>query len=378
MRIRRPTPGYLPLLLPLLCLSATGCVRAEATGGRPSAGGDDIPALPEGQVRLRPESMRFLSMEQVGDAPEAPKVVAPAAVTFRDGAVASLGAPVAGRVTQVHVGLGEQVQKGAVLLTLASPEAAAARAELERAKSVERLAREAAARHARLVEKGVGLEVEHLAAKAHLREAEAELDRAQRAASFLGDGRGETVHVRAPLSGTVLSRRVDVGATVTPGEEPLAVVGDPSALRVVAEVFERDLSLIAVGAEAWVEVSARTGPVRAKVTAVGAAVDSTLRRAPVFLELLDGEALHPGGWARASIQAVAGSGAVLPASAVLVKDAKTHVVFVHREANLFERRPVTVGRSVGGTVQVLAGLSPGEQVVVKGALLLDGAADQLL
>ncbi|HSD88366.1 MAG TPA: hypothetical protein VLB44_12650, partial [Kofleriaceae bacterium] len=48
------------------------------------------------------------------------------------------------------------------------------------------------------------------------------------------------------------------------------------------------------------------------------------------------------------------------------------------EADKYVSREVTVGRSVDGTVQVLSGLSVGDQVVVKGALLLDTAAEQLL
>ena len=39
---------------------------------------------------------------------------------------------------------------------------------------------------------------------------------------------------------------------------------------------------------------------------------------------------------------------------------------------------MTVGPTLDGRVRVLAGLKPGEQVVIEGALMLDGAAEQLL
>ena len=89
--------------------------------------------------------------------------------------------------------------------------------------------------------------------------------------------------------------------------------------------------------------------------------------------------IRAGMFARALIRAAAGQSIVLPAQAVLVKNGKSYIVYVkQKNGERYVRRDVTVGRSVDGTVQVLTGLSPGDEVVVKGALLIDGAAEQLL
>jgi cobalt-zinc-cadmium efflux system membrane fusion protein len=53
-------------------------------------------------------------------------------------------------------------------------------------------------------------------------------------------------------------------------------------------------------------------------------------------------------------------------------------VYVAKGDDTFERRSITAGRPLDGRVQVLSGLSPGDRVVVSGALLLDGSAEQLL
>ena len=45
---------------------------------------------------------------------------------------------------------------------------------------------------------------------------------------------------------------------------------------------------------------------------------------------------------------------------------------------MIERRTVELGLSVGDQVQIARGLSIGERVVVRGAVLLDGELDQLL
>jgi cobalt-zinc-cadmium efflux system membrane fusion protein len=68
----------------------------------------------------------------------------------------------------------------------------------------------------------------------------------------------------------------------------------------------------------------------------------------------------------------------LPTSAVLIKDGSNPVVYVQKDPLTYLRRPVVLAQPVEGRVQIVSGLSPGEKVVVRGALLLDGSADQLL
>jgi cobalt-zinc-cadmium efflux system membrane fusion protein len=60
---------------------------------------------------------------------------------------------------------------------------------------------------------------------------------------------------------------------------------------------------------------------------------------------------------------------VVPASA-LVDDAGRPVVFVQREGEAFERRPVTLGARSVNLVQVTSGVQPGERVVTTGAYLV--------
>jgi cobalt-zinc-cadmium efflux system membrane fusion protein len=71
-------------------------------------------------------------------------------------------------------------------------------------------------------------------------------------------------------------------------------------------------------------------------------------------------------------------GLSVPVSAVLIKDGHRRVVYLQRADGKFEVREVRTGRSSGGRVAILEGLSAGERIVVKGALLLDGEAELLL
>jgi cobalt-zinc-cadmium efflux system membrane fusion protein len=340
------------------------------------------PSVPtsEHEVAIAEASRPYISTQSVALQAGVSVVRAPARVAFRDGAVSQINLPVPGRVTAVHVKTGDRVKVGDPLLTLVSPEAASARALLATAAAHTEAARKELARQDQMAGSGVGIESERVAAQAALREAEAELARAQATAGMLGSGGGSTIVLRAPIDATVLSRRATVGTAAEPGGEPLIELGNPAALWVVADVFDRDLALVHEGADVDVEIAAGDAPLHGHIASVGTALTNGLRTAPVYVDLATetSGSLRAGMFARATIKAAADQSIVLPAEAVLVKDGKRYVVYVRKSGDRYTARDVTVGRSVDGQVQVLSGLQIGEQVVVKGALLLDNSAEQLL
>src|SRR5262249_40992112 len=68
----------------------------------------------------------------------------------------------------------------------------------------------------------------------------------------------------------------------------------------------------------------------------------------------------------------------LPVQAVLIKEGKRRIVYVQSADGRLRAREVVVSPASSGRVRVLEGISPGERVVVKGALLVDGRSEQLL
>jgi cobalt-zinc-cadmium efflux system membrane fusion protein len=301
-----------------------------------------------------------------------------ARVAFRDGATSSVSAPVEGRVAEILVQAGDRVAAGDALVVLSSPAAAAARAAQQRATVGERVAREAVGRQQRLMEHGVGVLAELRAAEGRLAAAVAALDDAQKQVAFLGPGDGTRAVVTAPIAGTVLQRGTTVGALVGPESGAVMELGDPDALWVVADVHERDLSLVQTGAPVRIELASQSGPLAGRVVAVGAALRDDVRTAPVYVAVEpNGSVLRAGMHARAQIEVPAPDGLLLPTAAVLVKDGQRTIVYVESGEG-FEPRAVTIGHVTSGHVPVLSGLQAGERVVVRGALLLDGAADQLL
>ena len=369
-----------------LALLAAACVygvRAATTAPpepvqRPSAVSASE-TLEDGTVKLSPGSQSFVEVQAVGGAGGGSTVTSPARVDFRDGAVAQVGVPLAGRIVTVHVKVGDYVRQGDPLLTIDCPEAASTRAGVQQTQATLREARATLDRQNRMMAEGVGVERERLAAETHVSELEAELARQQASAAFVGGGMGTTVVVKAPIAGTIITRKASPGFTVQPGGDPSLEIGDPSAVWVVADVFERDLQLVKDAARAQVWLESVDGVLDGHVVSVGTVVAAGLRTAPVRIALEGkGRVLRPGMFGKVSIDS-ATANMTLPTEAVLVRDGKESVVFVEMGPLTYARRTVVVAQHVAdGRVQIVSGLRPGERVVVKGAFLLDGAADLLL
>jgi cobalt-zinc-cadmium efflux system membrane fusion protein len=337
-------------------------------------------AAPEPAVTVTlPSSSRpFIAVAPATRRPDAVLLTAPARVVVPESARAAVGAPVAGRVRALHVSRDARVAPNAPLVTLLAADAASARAAVASAQAIVRAAEAEVARQKRMGDLGVATELQRVEAARQLAEARAELARSRAVADMLGPGDGGEVVVRAPVEGTVLDLAVTVGAAVTEGA-PLLELGDASRALVVAEVFDRDLPRVVVGAEVEVSLAGLEGRLTGRVASTGAAVRAASRTVPVRVTLdaqPASEALREGLTGRVAIRGKVAA-ITVPTAAVLLRGAEP-VVYVERGDATYERRAVRIGQPLGGQVVIHGGLVEGERVVVKGALLLDGAADQLL
>jgi len=365
------------IALIVLSIVATGCGK----DGPPDAPSKSVaaPDVSVKPVQVPAAQQQFLTIETVGASQAYDVLMLPGRVTFRPQAQSAVGATAAGRVVAVLVQAGQVVRAGAPLLTIESADALAARAALDQAATRLATAESVFRRQVEMVEKGVGLEIERQEADARLKEARTEHERARHAVTLIGTGRGIQVTVRAPSNGVVMSIRVAAGATVAPGGEALLELGDPSHLQVVAQVPESDLGRVAVGQAAEVELPALAVNVAAQVENFSPRVDLESRRTQVYLALarrIDG--LRAGMMAQIALRVTADAGISVPVSAVLIKDGRRRVVYLARPDGTFEPRDVKTGRNQNGRVVILQGLTAGEKVVVRGALLLDTQAELLL
>jgi len=367
-----------------LVLGVVGCSKKEA----PTVGTESksAPAAGPRSIEVPAAQKQFLTIEAAGAAQGGDVLALPGRVAFRPQAQSAVGAPVAGRVAAVLVRAGEVVKAGAPLLAIDSADAAAGRAALDQAATRLASAENMFKRQVEMVEKGVGLEIDRQEAEARLKDARAEHERARHAAGLVGSGQGVRFTVKAPSYGVVMSIRVAVGAFVAPGGDALLELGDPNRLQVVAQVPEGELRRVVVGQEAEVELPALALRVAARVENFSPRVDPESRRAQLYLALAKragkdadpAEGLRAGMLAQVFLRVVGEQGLSVPVAAVLIKDGKRRVVYVERPDGAFEARDVQTGRNRDGRVVILQGLKAGERIVVRGGLLLDTQAEQLL
>lgn len=384
---RRGRPGLAArhMLLALVSAAAVaGCndqgksAAPEAPKEGAAAAGKQAAELPPGQLRLKPEAQKMLQIVTLGGEGSTQSASVPARIAFQEDKVAAATLPVEARVVSVQAHVGDIVKAGDELATLVSPEALRMRYEVDAARTAKELAAVEAQRQRVMMDKGVGVEIELRAAEAKLRETAQELARAQGTAALLGSGSGDKIVLRATRAGVVAERNAVPGASAEAGSA-LFLIGDPRAMGVVADVFEGDLGQVRPGTVVKVEVPQLSATLAGKVRYVGAALDKESRRAPVYVELSEQRPeLRTGMQARVELPLAAQAQMLVPITAVIIKDGNRSVVFVQVAEDRFEARDVSLGRPLHGMVPVLSGLKAGDRIVVRGGLLLDGAASQLL
>jgi cobalt-zinc-cadmium efflux system membrane fusion protein len=368
----------------------------------PEAKAPARPPRTHGQVTLQGRSLAYVRVEP--SRPPGATVERPllARITFDERRVAVLGTPVSGRVTAVNVVTGTAVKKGDALLTIHSADVAGARSSVAQGREARMLAEQRAARARLLLAQGAGSEAEQQEAETALLTAKTEEQRASAALSALGgDGSASDFVLRAPSPGTVVERNVDVGNAVGADQgQPLLTIADLATVWVVADVYEQDLPYVRAGQAAHVTVpslsyantradppgsatsGSRTETPRAstrrydgRVAYVGSVVDATTRTARARLELDNPDGvLRPGMFAEMVVDAPELATAVVPTSALLARRDEMFL-FVEQAPGRFVQRKVRVGAQTGDHVALLDGVTPGERVVTRGAILLDAEAN---
>src|SRR5215467_10651642 len=308
-------------------------------------------------------------------------------VAYGEDRYSRVSSPLQGRVVEVRAHLGDRVKAGAVLLVVDSPDIAQAYSEyvkedsdLRYATRAHELARDLYENKAMPLKDLKQAENELVKARAEFRRAKERLLSLRVPAEELDkplDRQKITSRfdMRSPLTGTVVERAVTPGQSV--GGDPAQVlftVADLDMLQVVADLDERDLSLVKEGQFARVNVEAYPGvDFPATVAAIGDVVDPTTRTIKLRA-WVNNEAhkLKPEMFARLSIE-VGDSAQFLtvPREAILEADGK-QFVYVLEAPDRYVKREVKVAAASGDQARIIEGLRSGEHIVIKGAVLIKG------
>lgn len=186
-----------------------------------------------------------------------------------------------------------------------------------------------------------------------------------------------SIVLTATRAGTVMEKRALTGQRFAAGD-PLFRVVDLSAVWIIAQVAERDLSGLQVGQKASVALKASPGEgFEGRVAFIYPELQMDTRTVPVRIEVANPQRrIRVGQYADIVIQSSVGNDpiVVVPESAILDSGTR-QVAFAAKEDGLFEPRDVKLGTRADGWVEVKAGLSEGERIVVRGNFLIDAESN---
>ena len=298
--------------------------------------------------------------------------------------IAHVAPRVPGRIVNVKTNLGDQVKAGQTLAVLDSLEVGDAYSAYLQAATQQSVAKADFERAEKLHGDQIIAQKDHLRAHAEYEKSKAALAAARDRlrmlgvdASPTGDGKARsTFPVSTPFAGTVIEKHAILGELSQP-DSPLFVVADLSKLWIAADLFEKDLGRIQVGASAIVTVAAYPDEsFEGTLTYIAAVVDKETRTVQARVEVtnLDGR-LKPEMFATVAIRTIETTrqGAtvkalLVPTEAVVLMNGQP-TVFIE-DSDGFEPRDVVLGQKLRGRLVVKSGLAAGERVVTAGAYAL--------
>ena len=170
----------------------------------------------------------------------------------------------------------------------------------------------------------------------------------------------------APFHGEIIKKFVDAGALVSPST-PLVTLVHTETLKVVANVLERDIPLMKIGMKAKIRTEAYPEKVfEGKVARLNAALELATRTLQAEIYIPNpGRLLKPGMFAKLEVVlSEKPKTLVIPIHAVL-EEKNTKWVFIVKGNQAFQKSIVT-GYEQDQLIEVLEGLSEGDQVIVRG------------
>lgn len=356
-------------------LAAGACAgRAQDAGSAPPAEAAD-----RDTVVVDAKARESIKVDAVAEREMDDRLAIAGKVQFDEDRLVRVLVPLAGQIVDLHVKVGDPVRKGQLLCAINSREAAAAVGEhIESHKDLE-LAEKTAAMTEDLFNHEAASRIALHQAQSDLAKAQSHVARTEQALRALGIVDDHVlasfnghVPVPAPITGTVIERKVTDGQFVQTDSSPIITVADLSTVWVMGEVFERDLRLVHTGAMATITTPAYPGDTfQGRVAYISDGIDPATRTARVRVSVPNpGGRLKPEMFASVTLGVTDHQRALLvPSRAVFTEDGHSFV-YAETGAGRFVRRPVEIAPGEGADRRVLTGLHAGERIVVDGAILL--------
>ena len=361
----------------ILSAALSGCSREPVNGAPAVAPATTVESVPDRNVVTVTNPERF-SLAQAVARHESDQILANGIVAADVSRSYAVNALSSGRVVDVRARLGDDVQKGQLLLTMTSPDMSQAFADYQKFEADAALAKAQLDRTQLLYSHGAtpqkDLEVaEDTCNKANVDTKTAE----ERIRLFGGDPQhiSPLIEIHAPVSGTIIEQNVTSAAGIKSLDNSpnLFTIADLSNVWILCDVYENDLARVHLGDRAEIELNAYPNrQLAGRVTNISKLLDPNTRSAKVRIELPnEAGILRPNMFATLHfVSQGTETRTVIPSSAVLRLQDRDWV-FVKLNDQRFRRTEVQAGPvNADRTQQVLSGLRLGDRVVTD-ALMFD-------
>jgi len=287
--------------------------------------------------------------------------------------------PVAGKVLELKVGLGDRVRKGQLLLVMTSGDFAQASADLQKSRDALQLAKRVLERQRGVQQAGAGAakdleqsESAYTQAQAEFARADTRLKSLSASGASAADSGGQRLNLVAPSSGSITTLAIGPGQSANDPNAVLMTIANLETVWITANVPENMLASIKKGQAVNIRLPAYPGQqFHGNVSFVSDVLQADTRRALVRIAVSNADGkFKPNMFANASFAVAQDVAPVIPPSALLMNNENT-TVFVEVAPWTFVRRTIETGNEEDGSVRIQKGLQVGDRVVVKGGVLLN-------
>lgn len=322
-------------------------------------------------VTLTPSQRVLANVKTVRVAmtPSTTEVVTTGRVTFDERRVAQVTSYTAGRIEQLSVNFtGDTVVRGGAVATIYSPDLYATQQEYLLALANRQRMRSTGFAQARSA-------ADDLVDSTRRRLQLFGMTTAQVDALAAGGKPFYTTTIIAPASGVVTQKLVVPQQYVAQGQA-LFQVADLSTVWVEADVYEQDLTKVAIGQRVSVIAPSLPGvTLQGTVAFVQPTVTGDSRTTRVRVELPNRNLqLKPDMYVSVRLFGDTGRSALTVPATAIVDRGQQQFVWVEVAPGSFASRQVTIGARTPERVEILTGLNAGETVAVEGGFLLDSEA----
>jgi RND family efflux transporter MFP subunit len=286
---------------------------------------------------------------------------------------ASLYAHVAGYLKKIYVDEGDRVKKGQLLAEIDAPDILDEYNKLKAGYNFKKITRD---RYKDLLDDHVISQQEFDSVDSAYNEEKAKLHNSE--------ANVEYTHIRAPFTGSIARRYKwpgDLIEVTTKGDQnPIFLLVNEEKLRIAINVPQSNLSDVKLGSPVDIKVDTFADEVfKGEVSRLDSLLDESTKTQRVLIDIVNSEGkLHAGMFVSVILHFQHKDDVLTIPMAAVDKQGDKAFVFIHDNGKA-KRVSITLGLSEEEKVEVASGLSPNDEVILKGTVPpVDGASVQII